>query len=258
MGATIVLFLVVGSTGCSGEQTAAEQFTELGITDTPAVAVAVAASRPSPYMSLGADLGAQFLRVRFATRGYSWTDAKCAVDKAMEVVGETQFANMTAGKIQQLHIDVPDAEKAARSCASPESIERIDRPKDPDTGPTTDRVAPDIEADDVRTFLADMFVATTDAIGFEAAESACVVKALLDPLSDDELIGLMHGTTELKPADTSKEIATCLGKQRLGIVAVTAGKSLIADKEKNKAAHDAKQAELDRQLEEINDELESN
>lgn len=256
--AAVAFVLAVGSTGCSGEQTAAEQFAELGITDTPAVAVAVAVSRPSPYMNLGSDLGAEFLRVRFATRGYSWADSSCAVDKALDEVGVAKFANMTAGEVQQLHVDVPAAEKAARTCASPESIARIDQPKAPDTGPAVDRVAPDLDAGEIRAFFTDMFEATTEAIGFTKDESACTVDTLLGSMSDDDVIGLVHGTTELKPADTADDIADCLGSKRLPVVAVTAGKSLIADKEKNKAAHDAKQEELNRQLDEINRELDSN
>lgn len=231
--------LAVGASvgaGCSGDdesaaKTAQESLDDLNIGDTPAQVVTNAVERLDPATVVGEELGRTYLRVKYALQGYAWAEAGCAVDKTVEIVTPAVFGSTPVVRLDSVPYDFPPVEAATRTCASPESLARIDLPADQSTtvpGTPLASAAPDIDGATVGTMLEAFYRISADAIGLTADETDCVVEAVLGDRSDADFADLALGRDRIDVADTEDDVVGCLKGDRIDTVTPVAAKDLLA------------------------------
>ena len=239
--------------GCSGTEqpSAADSLKQLGVGDSPENVLAVSVQHPRESLVMGGDLGRKFLRVQYAVRGYAWADAACATDKVITTVGPVPFERLTVGEIQKLDRAHPEVVASARSCASQESATRIDAPT-PKGATSAPHPAPDLDGTAVREMFAGLYAATARQIGFTAAERACMLKNLVDATSPDEFVKIVTGTEQQSSASVGRKIRPCVNAARLDLLVPKAAKAMLADRAAAKAEHDRKQAQLNAEINALN------
>jgi len=244
---------LVAVAGCSGgdKESAEDALAKLGLSDSPAVVLAVAIERPSAQLVVEPDLTSAYLRVAYAARGYGWADAQCAVERAIQVIGVDAFATLSVGSIGNLQAAYPDTEPAARECASPESLARLDidvpegekRPATPAT---------DVDGAHVRTTLDGLYRASAADRGLTATEADCAVDKILTPRSDDDLAAVVEDNRQIDPADDADEVVTCFSAERIDEFVPQVGQALLDDRAEANKEHDRIQAEINAQIDAMN------
>lgn len=233
-GAVLVVGASLGA-GCSGDddsapKTAQESLDALNLSDTPAQVLANAVERLDPAAVIGEELGRTYLQVKYALQGYAWAEAACAVDATVGIVTPEVFASTPVVRLDSLPYDFPPVEAATRGCASPESVARIDSPRDPSAAPGTPNAsaAPDIDGASVGTMLEAFYRISADTIGLTDTETDCIVDAVLGGRSTAEFVDLAVGRDRIDVGETEDDVVGCLKGDRIDVVTPVAAKDLLA------------------------------
>lgn len=253
---SVVLVLLVTSCGDDGPVSADESLRELNVSDTPAQVLTAAVQRLGPDDVIGAELGRDYLQLKYALRGYSWADAACAVERTVEIVTPDAFAQLTAVRLDDIPYDFPAVGDAARTCASPESLARLDAGKDTTTTTGADAgglesSAPDIDGAVVGTMLEAFYRISADGIGMTETEIGCIVEGVFGDRSAAGFVDLAVGDDELDGADTEKTVMGCLTDRRVDELAPVAATELLERKEASAADRRRVQALIDAEAERI-------
>ncbi|MFN8051487.1 MAG: hypothetical protein U0Q22_08635 [Acidimicrobiales bacterium] len=251
----VLVAVVMGASGCSDDAAqrdkAHDALAALGIKESPAEVVTVAVERADSASKLGAAFNTDYLHMRLAARGYSWTDAACAVTATVGVVGADVFGGLSIGDIENLKFRYPDADAAAKTCASPESAARLAVKQGSAAGPSA-APATDIDGATVRRTLTTAYRSSGKALGLTSAETDCVIAKVLTVHSDADFADIATGAKRILPSDTADEVVGCLTAKRVAALAPKAAESLVAQKEAADAEHQKVQNEIDAQIDALN------
>lgn len=257
------LLLVAGSVGCSGDddgssgaKTAQQSLDDLHISDSPEQVVATAIERLDPGAVVGAELGATYLRVKYALHGFAWADAQCAVDQVVAIVTPEVFGTLAVVRLDDLGYDYPGIEASVRTCASPESLARIDAKPDATStsiaGQSASNAAPDIDGTAVGTMLEAFYRLSADAIGLTSTETDCVVDEVLAGRDAAAFVDLALGRDRIDVDKTAPGVVSCLKDHRIDTVTPVAAKALLARQKTAKAEKDRVEALIRAQVDEMN------
>ena len=248
-GVLLVALSALGVVGCSSSKSAQESLDELHLSDDPKVVVATAVERLDPTVVLGHDLVSDYLRVKFALRGYSWADAACAVDRVRTTVTSERLDVMPLARIDDLAYDVPGLEADLRTCASPESLARLDQKPDRSTTTTKGQPRPtaatDIDGATVTRMSKAFYALTAKDIGLTTKERDCMFDAAFGGRSDDDMVKLLLGVIPTSIEQTAAGVAACLSTDRFDKITPIAAKELLARKDAVDSEHARVQALLD-------------
>lgn len=231
------LVAVASLVGCSGDdepKSAKAQLQEMGITEEPALVVASAVQRLDPSAVIGLELGRSLIRMKYVQSGYSWSDTVCVADRVVEAFGENEFSKLTVIRLGDVIYDRPELPAAIRTCASPESLARLDKKAEGSPAPSADapaEMANDIDGAEVGVTVEAFLRMSADRIDLNDEETACVVGGLVGGRDAADFVALATGEEVVSVGDIAALVTDCLGKRRLDVVAPKAGRALLDAKE---------------------------
>ncbi len=246
----LVGLAVATVTACSKSPN--DAIADLDMSDSPREVLAVSVLRPPGSLKFASPQHlADTFAVYLGSIGYNKADTKCGVDRVLSELGP-EADRLTFGDFQDFAFFHPEILATAKAaCASPDSLSRLDK-KSP-AGATgsdkkVDRVAPDLAVEVVRSSYAATFRLTAQRSSLNETEVNCVVDTLVTQRSDEQLLGIVHGTNSYRTTDPANQFSDCVTDDRLAAIIHDVAVQTIADKAANKAEHDRKQAELSQRM----------
>lgn len=216
--------LAVATVGCGDDEPTLD---DLGITDDPASVIATALIDGDPTVALGTEDLTTFIQRKLVPSGYSWSDARCAVDAVIEIVGADAFDRLPLYKSNTLAADHPGITEAAEACESPETSARRNNAVTQDDITVQQPIpGPDPDANAVRSAEEGFFERGAALAGLSAEELSCIRTATIDTWTDEDWVAYAQATKPIDRDGVVEAVGECLSAERLSVAAGAAGKVL--------------------------------